>query len=108
MSLDNGNPQKQSLALINLALTLTGQIGCFTLLVLIAAAFLGRWLDAQFGSGRTFTLWLIIGSLPVTLFLMYLMVRSTVKRISSGTIAPEMTKGTTDNREEDKNRGTTA
>lgn len=71
----------QAFSVINLVLTLTGQIGCLTLLILIGAAFLGRWLDETFQSGRTITLWLILGSLPVTLLVMYGLVRLTLQKI---------------------------
>ncbi len=108
MNQDNGESNKPNLALVNLALTVSGQIGCMTLVVLIAATFLGRWLDAQFSTKGSFTLWLIIGSLPVTLLLMYFMIRSTVKQVSSGTKTPQMPNENTGDSKEDINRGTKA
>ncbi len=53
-----------------------------TIIILLVAGFLGRWLDAQFNSGRTITLWLILGSFPLTLLLMYGLVRLTIKGLA--------------------------
>ena len=79
---ENDHQSKQALSVINLVLTLTGQIGCLTLLILIAAAFLGRWLDQTYNTGRTVTLWLILGSLPLILLVMYGLVRLTLKKVN--------------------------
>jgi ABC-type molybdate transport system permease subunit len=101
MNQENGGSKKPNFELVNLALSVSGQIGCMTLIVLIAAAFLGRWLDAQFATKGSFTLWLIIGSLPITLLLMYFMVRSTVKRVSSGSKPAQTPNENTGNNKED-------
>ncbi len=61
--------------------SLVGQIGCITIIIILAAGFLGRWLDGQFQTGRNFTLWLILLSFPVTLIIMYLIVRVTIRGI---------------------------
>ena len=80
MGQQDDNQQKQTLSIINLMMTLTGQIGCLTLLILIGAAFLGRWLDAMLNTGRTATLWLILGSLPLSLLLMYGLIKLTLNK----------------------------
>lgn len=75
-----------------------------TIIILLAAGFLGRWLDAQFNTGRTITLWLILGSFPLTLLLMYFLVRLTIKGLSKENeqLKSEWTTRT-DNKEVDVN-----
>jgi hypothetical protein len=85
-------------------LSLIGQVGCMTIIILLAAGFFGRWLDAQFNSGRTITLWLILGSFPLTLLLMYFLVRLTIKGLSKEAEQSKNEGHTrTDNKEVDVN-----
>jgi len=64
-------------------LSLVGQVGCMTIVIVLAAGFLGRWLDSRFNSGRSFTLWLILVSFPLTLLLMYGLVRLSIRGIAA-------------------------
>jgi MFS-type transporter involved in bile tolerance (Atg22 family) len=59
-----------------------GQVGCLTLVIVIAALFGGLWLDARFGTKPIFTVGLVIASVPVTLAGMIWIVRVTTSRIS--------------------------
>lgn len=59
-----------------------GQVGCLTLVIVIAALFGGLWLDARFGTKPMFTVGLVIASVPVTLLGMIWIVRVTTSRIS--------------------------
>lgn len=68
---------------------MVGQIGCLSIVILLAAGFLGRWLDSQFNTGRSITIWLIMGSLPITLVLIYGMARMTIKKIETEKKAQE-------------------
>jgi formate hydrogenlyase subunit 4 len=79
----SGDQQDKQKARRSLNLTLaavTGQVGCLTLIIIFAALFLGRWLDNRLGSSPLFTIGLMIGSVPVTLVVMFWIVRSVTAR----------------------------
>jgi len=61
---------------------LTGNVGCLTVLITLAALFTGLWLDGLFGSKPWITLALMGLSLPVSLFVMFTIVRWTTSRMS--------------------------
>jgi hypothetical protein len=61
--------------------SVTGLVGCLTMVIIIAALVLGLWLDKSFDTKPLFTLILIIGSVPVTLVVMFMVVNSATKRI---------------------------
>ena len=59
-----------------------GQVGCLTIVIILAALFGGLWLDSRFGSDRPFfTISLMILSVPVTLVAMFWVVRKTTARL---------------------------
>ena len=58
-----------------------GQVGCLTLLVILVALVAGLWLDNQFHTRPLFVLLLVLGSMPVTLFLMFRLVLSLAPRL---------------------------
>jgi ABC-type transport system involved in cytochrome c biogenesis permease subunit len=79
-------PEKQGKDRFQYAMNLTlasiaGQVGCLTLVIIFVALFAGLWLDRYFETKPLFTLVLLIGSVPVTLFLMFRMVRAATSRI---------------------------
>lgn len=49
---------------------LLGQVGCVTLVVILVALAAGLWLDNQLDSRPLFTVLLMLGSVPVTIYLM--------------------------------------
>lgn len=60
---------------INLALaSVAGASGCVTLILVVSALLLGLWLDQQFDTKPIFTIGCIIGSVPITLVVMFRMV----------------------------------
>ena len=61
--------------------TVLGQVGCLTLVLLLAAIFFGIWLDKSFGTRPMFTLGLAIASIPVTIVAMLWVVRATTTRL---------------------------
>jgi F0F1-type ATP synthase assembly protein I len=61
--------------------SIAGQVGCLTLVIVFLALFGGLWLDGRMGSKPMFTIIFLVGSIPVTLFLMFRVVRSATKRI---------------------------
>ncbi len=85
MSQTGDQPDKQGAARsLNLTLALvTGQVGCVTLLIIFVALFLGRWLDKQFDTSPLITIVLMIASVPVTLVIMFWVVRSVTARYAS-------------------------
>jgi len=79
-------PEKQGKERFQYAMNLTlasiaGQVGCLTLIIIFVALFAGLWLDRYFNTKPLFTIVLLIGSVPVTLFLMFRVVRAATSRI---------------------------
>lgn len=67
---------------MNLTLaSIAGQVGCLTLVIIFVALFAGLWLDQYLDTKPLFTIVLLIGSVPVTLFLMFRVVRAATSRI---------------------------
>ena len=84
MSQTGDQPEKKSaLRSFNLALAaVTGQVGCLTIVIILAAFLAGKWLDNQFGSDALFTVILMVASVPVTLVVMFWVVRSVTSRFA--------------------------
>lgn len=75
------NPRQVAL---NMTLTIVaGSVGCLTLVIVLAAVFIGLMLDARFQSKPTFTLILVLGSVPISLVLMFAIVRAAVARMKT-------------------------
>ena len=60
---------------------IAGQVGCLTLVIIFVALFAGLWIDRLFSTKPFFTLVLVIGSVPLTLYLMFRVVKSATDRI---------------------------
>lgn len=70
---------------LNLTLAgLAGQVGCVTLIIVLVAVFLGLWLDARFETRPTFTIVLLLVSIPVSLVAMLFIVRLFTSKIKAG------------------------
>jgi F0F1-type ATP synthase assembly protein I len=79
-------PEKQEKDRFQYAMNLTlasiaGQVGCLTLVIIFVALFAGLWLDRYLDTKPLFTIVLLIGSVPVTLFLMFRVVKAATNRI---------------------------
>ncbi len=79
-------PEKQGKDRFQYAMNLTlasiaGQVGCLTLVIIFVALFAGLWLDRYLDTKPLFTIVLLIGSVPVTLFLMFRVVKAATNRI---------------------------
>jgi hypothetical protein len=75
--------KKEALRSLNLTLAaVTGQVGCLTVIIILAAFFIGRWLDNRFNSDSIFTVVFMIASVPVTLVVMFWVVRSVTTRFA--------------------------
>jgi|Deesub1362A_J573_1020465.scaffolds.fasta_scaffold00499_10 hypothetical protein len=76
------NPADQEEAQASLAIATAGvlaQVGCMTLALIGLALVSGLWLDARFQTRPLFTVLAVLGSVPVT---MYLMVRIVLRGTS--------------------------
>lgn len=77
---DTRQPNKKRIS--NLAITaIAGGAGCFTLVVVMGAVFLGLWLDQRFTTRPLLTIILVILSIPVSVVGMYGIVRGVISRI---------------------------
>ena len=74
---------KTALRSLNLTLAaVTGQVGCLTVIIILVAFFGGRWLDSRFESDALFTVILMVASVPVTLVVMFWVVKSITSRFA--------------------------
>ena len=76
--------------------TVVGQVGCFTPIILLGALFAGLWLDRQFDTKPLFTILFIVGSAPVSVFVLYRIVRTATAKLK--------TDNQVENSEEEANR----
>ncbi len=83
MSVNPGQPgeNRKELNQSMLLGAVVGQVGCLTLLIVLAALFGGLWLDGRFGTRPYITIILMIASVPVTLIVMFWIVRRTTARL---------------------------
>ena len=66
----------------NLLIVLVGQVGCITLVVILASVQLGLWLDARFQTRPLYTLILLFAGIPLSVLLMLLIARKTLARLT--------------------------
>ncbi len=78
---------------------IAGLVGLLTLVIVLIALFAGLWLDNYFNSRPYFTLGLVLGSVPVTLVIMVVLVKLITSRVklTAQKKPPEL--------QEEKNRG---
>ncbi len=74
--------RKQRLFNITLAVA-AGQVGCVTLFIVLAAVLGGLWLDARFSTKPTFTIILIVISIPISVIVMLILARAAIGRIKA-------------------------
>ena len=63
-------------------IALGGQIGCITLVIVLAAAFGGIWLDKILGTKPMLTILLVLGAAPLSLFLTYKMAIRAINKVN--------------------------
>ena len=61
--------------------TVVGQVGCFTPVIILGALFAGLWLGRQFETKPLFTILFIVGSAPVSVYVLYRIVRAATDRL---------------------------
>ena len=64
-----------------LLVVLVGQVGCLTLVIIIASVLAGLWLDANFHTKPLFTLILLLAGIPLSVG-MLLVARRTLARLT--------------------------
>jgi F0F1-type ATP synthase assembly protein I len=73
--------QKGRSILNTLLIVLIGQVGCLTLVIILASVFGGLWLDKTFGTKPVFTLALLFAGIPVSVLVMLTVARRTLARL---------------------------
>ncbi len=77
---------------LNLTLAgVAGQVGCVTLVIILAAMLGGLWLDSRFQTKPMFTIGLLVASIPISLFAMLYIVRKLTSKIKAGSPKKEST-----------------
>lgn len=86
-SKSSGKEKRQYAA--NLALVAAAsQVGLLTSIIVVGALLLGLWIDSRLGTRPTYTIILIVASVPVTLVTMVWIVRNVTKRVKPGPMPP--------------------
>jgi hypothetical protein len=73
--------QKGRSIINTLLVVMIGQVGCLTLIIILASVFGGLWLDQRFGTKPVFTLALLFAGVPVSVFVMLTVARRTLARL---------------------------
>ena len=63
--------------------TVVGQVGCLTPVIILSALFAGLWLDRQFETKPLFTILFIVGSAPISVFVLYRIVRTATAKLKT-------------------------
>lgn len=66
-----------------LLIGLIGQVGCLTMVIVLAAVLGGLALDARFGTKPWFTAGLLVLSIPVSLVIMFFVARKATDKIKA-------------------------
>jgi MFS-type transporter involved in bile tolerance (Atg22 family) len=85
MTQPQGQPQKPASNIYTMGFTpmvVGGEVGCLTLLIVIIALVVGLWLDRTFGTKPMFTIILLLGSAPFSLFLTFWVATRSIKRMT--------------------------
>lgn len=100
---DHTEGKNRSRYTFNLALAaVAGQVGCLTTIIIVTFLFAGLWIDSRFNTRPTFTIILLVLSVPLTLAVMLWIVKTITSRIKP------VAKKKTENIQEEANRGTNA
>ena len=78
MQQSDNNPRN---ILNTLLIVLVGQVGCLTIVIVLASVFGGLWLDSTFGTKPLFTLILLVAGIPISVLLMIFISRRTLARM---------------------------
>ena len=64
-----------------LLIVMIGQVGCLTLVIILASVFGGLWLDKTFNTKPVFTLALLFAGIPISVLVMLSVARRTLARL---------------------------
>jgi hypothetical protein len=67
--------------LTTLLIVMIGQVGCLTLVIILASVFGGLWLDDTLGTKPVFTLALLFAGIPISVLVMLVVARRTLARL---------------------------
>ena len=67
--------------LSTLLIVMIGQVGCLTLVIILASVFGGLWLDNTFGTKPVLTLALLFAGIPISVLVMLVVARKTLARL---------------------------
>ena len=73
--------QKGRGILNTLLIVMIGQVGCLTLIIILASVFAGLWLDNTFGTKPVLTLVLLFAGIPISVLVMLFVARRTLARL---------------------------
>jgi hypothetical protein len=73
--------QKGRSILTTLLIVMIGQVGCLTLVIILASVFGGLWLDDTLGTKPVFTLALLFAGIPISVLVMLVVARRTLARL---------------------------
>jgi hypothetical protein len=74
--------EKKGRSIFNtLVIVMIGQVGCLTLIIILASVFGGLWLDNLFGTKPVITLVLLFAGIPVSVIVMLVVARRTLARL---------------------------
>jgi len=73
--------QKGRSILNTLLIVMIGQVGCLTLVIILASVIGGLWLDKTFDTKPVFTLALLFAGIPVSVLVMLTVARRTLARL---------------------------
>ena len=93
-------PNRAQTAVSMKFVTVGGEVGCLTLLIVIVAVFGGIWLDRLLDTKPLFTIILVLGSAPLSLALTFYLAMRAVKNVQS----PPSSGGKTPNEKEDEDQ----
>jgi len=83
MNQPNSDKITQSSVPLVASMALGGQVGCITLLIVVVALIGGLWLDKQLDSKPVFTIILVVGSAPLSLFLTFWLAMRQIRDMQS-------------------------
>ncbi len=83
-----GNTNRNQRTINVLIAVLVAQVGCITLAIILAALFGGLWLDNQMGTKPTYTIVLLLVSIPVSVVLMLVVARKTLSKMRAEASKP--------------------
>ena len=66
----------------NLLIVVVGQVGCIALVVILVTVRVGLWLDAYFQTRPLYTLVLLFAGIPLSIWLMLIVARRTLARLT--------------------------